>query len=195
MGGSIKPNIIRKIIIWINSFEIHCIIALRINQTLYKKRINSKNRLFRFIFRVIIRILWKQSEFLHHVYINPEMEIGPGFVIMHASSMYIGAKKIGKNCTLFQNTTIGGGAKRHDEGQPKPEIGDNVWIGPNSIITGDIKIGNNVTISAGTVLSKDVPDNCLVGGNPGRIIIQDYHKEVESPIAYQNNEISDSSNY
>jgi len=49
-----------------------------------------------------------------------------------------------------------------------------VWIGPGSTITGDITIGNDVTISAGTVLSKSVPDGCLVAGNPGRVIQRDY---------------------
>ena len=45
-------------------------------------------------------------------------------------------------------------------------------IGPYSqaIVVGDIKIGNNVTIGAGTVLTKSVPDNCVVCGNPARIV-------------------------
>ena len=42
------------------------------------------------------------------------------------------------------------------------------------MIFGDITIGNNVTISAGTVLSKSVPDGSLVAGNPGRVIQRDY---------------------
>lgn len=55
-----------------------------------------------------------------------------------------------------------------------PTIGDNVWVGTGSIITGGIKIGNGVTISAGSFLSRDVPDNCLVAGNPARVIMRDY---------------------
>lgn len=180
LGGSSNPKFLRKMKIWFTSFEVHCIIILRINERLHIKYINSNNKLRRFMLRSIQLILWKQSEFFHHVCIMPDMEVGPGFIIMHASTIYVGAKRIGKNCTIYQNTTIGGGAMRHDVNQPKPEIGDDVWIGPNSIITGDIQIGNNVTISAGTVLSKNVPDNCLVAGNPGRIIIQNYNKPIET---------------
>jgi len=180
LGGSSNPGIFSKIRIWMTSFEIHCILVLRINERLHNKYINSNNKIRRFIINKIQLILWKQSEFLHHVCIMPDMEVGPGFVIMHASTIYVGAKSIGTNCTIYQNTTIGGGAMRHDVNQPKPEIGDNVWIGPNTIITGDIQIGNNVTISAGTVLSKSVPDNCLVAGNPGRIIMQNYTDQDKS---------------
>ena len=40
----------------------------------------------------------------------------------------------------------------------------------NSVVFGNIKIGNNVTIGAGSVVTKDIPDNCVVAGNPARII-------------------------
>ena len=51
-----------------------------------------------------------------------------------------------------------------------PIIGNNVEIGSNACIIGDIKIGNNTKIGAGTIVIKDVPDNCIVVGNPARII-------------------------
>ena len=56
------------------------------------------------------------------------------------------------------------------EGTNGPIIGDNVYLGANVCIIGDIKIGNNVIVGAGAVVVKDVPDNCIVAGNPARII-------------------------
>lgn len=50
------------------------------------------------------------------------------------------------------------------------EIGDNVWIGGGAIICPGVKIGKNTTIAAGSVVTKDIPENVLVGGNPCRII-------------------------
>ncbi len=51
-------------------------------------------------------------------------------------------------------------------------IGDNVWLGGNSIIVPGVTIGNNVVVAAGAVVVKDVPDDVVVGGNPAIIIRQ-----------------------
>lgn len=50
------------------------------------------------------------------------------------------------------------------------KIGDNVWIGGSAVIVPGVTIGNNVVIAAGAVVTKDVPDNVVVGGNPAKII-------------------------
>ena len=49
-------------------------------------------------------------------------------------------------------------------------IGDNVWIGGRSVINPGVTIGNNVVIASGSIVTKDVPDNVIVGGNPAKII-------------------------
>lgn len=49
-------------------------------------------------------------------------------------------------------------------------IGDNVWIGANSVVMPNVKIGNNVVIGAGSVVTKDIPDNCIAVGNPCRVL-------------------------
>lgn len=49
-------------------------------------------------------------------------------------------------------------------------IGNNVWIGGRAVINPGVKIGNNVVIASGAVVTKDVPDNMIVGGNPAKII-------------------------
>lgn len=51
-------------------------------------------------------------------------------------------------------------------------IGNNVWIGGSAIINPGVTIGNNVVIASGAVVTKDVPDNVVVGGNPARVIKQ-----------------------
>ncbi len=76
---------------------------------------------------------------------------------------------IGKNCTIYQNVTIG--KKKFGFIENKHTIiGDNVTICANACIIGDLNIGNNAIIEAGAVVLEDVPDNAYVAGNPAKVI-------------------------
>ena len=92
-------------------------------------------------------------------------KIGNGVKLNHPYSTALNATSIGDNFSCANNTTIG----LKDDGQ-RPTIGDNVRIAVNCCIIGNINIGNNVTIGAGSVVVKDIPDNVVVVGNPARII-------------------------
>ncbi len=95
-------------------------------------------------------------------------EIDGGMYLAHPYATIINAKKIGKNFSVRQCTTIGN--KFDGRNDLVPTIGDFVTIGANSVIIGDITIGNNVVIGAGSVVVKDIPENSVVAGNPARII-------------------------
>ena len=102
--------------------------------------------------------------------INPTVKhIGRNaFVLNHPYCTIINAKSIGDNFTICQLTTLGN--KIHGRNDLVPTIGNNVMLGANVNIIGDITIGNNVIVGAGSVVVKDIPDNCVVAGNPAKII-------------------------
>lgn len=88
-----------------------------------------------------------------------------GTMFPHPVGIVIGkGAVIGKNCVIYQNVTIG------QEHNALPKIGDNVQIYAGAILIGDITIGNNVMIGAGSVVTKSIPDNAVVVGNPAKII-------------------------
>ena len=90
-----------------------------------------------------------------------------GLKLDHPHYTHINAKYIGKNFQTKHNVTIG---SNHNG---LPIIGDNCFVGCGAAILGPITIGNNVRISANTVVVHSVPDNCLVVGNPAYIIVKD----------------------
>lgn len=96
-----------------------------------------------------------------------ETTIGKGFTIFHGMALVVHENTvIGKNCILRQSTTIGN-AKA---GGKCPVIGDNVEIGCNVCIIGNIVIGDNVKIGAGAVVTKNIPSDSVAIGNPARVI-------------------------
>lgn len=93
-------------------------------------------------------------------------EIGPGFLIQHGFSTIVAAKKIGANCHVAQQVTIGfknGG---------NPVFGDGCEVHCGAKCFGDIEIGSGTIIGANAVVDKSIPPNCVVVGIPGRIIKQ-----------------------
>ena len=77
---------------------------------------------------------------------------------------------IGKNCTIFQQVTIGSNQLEDSKRKGSPVIGDNVYIGCGAKIIGNVSIGDNVRIGANCVVTEDIPDNCTVVLNKPRIL-------------------------
>ena len=94
--------------------------------------------------------------------------IGPGAHFEHNYATYLNAERIGSNFYCLQLVTLGNDGKMQ-----RPFIGDDVKIFTGATVFGGITIGNHVTIGAGAVVSKNVPDNCTVVGNPAYIVKKD----------------------
>lgn len=98
--------------------------------------------------------------------INPQTEIGPGFIIHNFSSILIDARSIGSNFTVNQGVSVGSGYGN----MGKPTIGNNVFLGSGAKVLGPITIGDNVVVAANALVDKSIPGNCTVVGVPARMI-------------------------
>jgi serine O-acetyltransferase len=91
--------------------------------------------------------------------------VSGGLYIQHGYATIIAAKKMGRNCQVLQNVTIG-----HTTETDQPVIGDNVYISAGAKVLGSVTIGDNVIVGANCVVVKDVPANCTVVGVPAYIV-------------------------
>ncbi len=145
---------------------LHAIINHRIAYFLYKLHIP-----------LIPRLISHISRFFTGIEIHPGARIGKKFFIDHGMGVVIGeTTEIGDNVLLYQGVTLGGTGK--EKGKRHPTLGNNIVVGAGAKILGNIKIGDNCKIGAGSVVIKDVPPNSTVVGVPGRIVKKsEYHPE------------------
>lgn len=102
---------------------------------------------------------------LDSLYINmPPENIGGGLYIQHGFSTIIAARSIGENCHINQQVTIG------YNGSESSIIGNNVTVTAGAIVIGNVSIGDNSIIGAGTVVTKDVPERAIVVGSSARTL-------------------------
>ncbi|MGH7327409.1 MAG: serine O-acetyltransferase [Polyangiaceae bacterium] len=121
---------------------------------------------------VLQRFLSHVVRFATGIEIHPGAMIGDGFFIDHGMGVVIGATSIiGCNVTLYQGVTLGGTSL--NPGKRHPTLLDNVTVGVGAAVLGDILIGENAQIGAGSVVVKDVPANSTVVGIPGRVVSKD----------------------
>lgn len=102
--------------------------------------------------------------------ISPYAKIGAGFRIFHSPGIVVGHNcEIGDNCVILQNATLGQNGNEKD-GRTMPRLGNNVSVYAGACLLGPIEIGNNVEIGANSVVTKDFGDNLVLAGVPAKII-------------------------
>ncbi len=145
---------------------LHAVWLYRINHWLWN------HRLF-----LLGRFLSQAARFLTGIEIHPAAQIGRRLFIDHGLGVVIGETAIvGDDVTLYQGVTLGGTGKQH--GKRHPTIEHGVVAGSGAKILGNIIVGKNCRIGAGSVVLRNVPEDSTVVGVPGHIIFREGKRVV-----------------
>ena len=145
---------------------LHAVWFYRINHWFWNHRLFLPARWFSQIARL-----------LTGVEIHPGAKVGRRLFIDHGMGVVIGETVIiGDDVTLYQGVTLGGTGKEH--GKRHPTLEDNVVVGGGAKILGNITVGKNCRIGAGSVVLRNVPDNSTVVGVPGHIVFREGKRVV-----------------
>jgi serine O-acetyltransferase len=108
------------------------------------------------------------GRFVTGIEIHPAAVLGSGLFIDHGMGVVIGeTAEVGRNVSILQGVTLGGTSLKREKRHPT--IGDNVMIGAGAKVIGGFTVGAGSRIGAGSVVVREVPENCVVVGVPGRI--------------------------
>ena len=160
------------------------IVLKSIFQTLFPTRLHSLPILFWLRLSQYRGWLWPLCRWMYALIsrnalidIPVRTKIGYGFYIGHGMCIVInGGTVIGNNVNISHFVSIG------TNNNTPSVIGDNVYIGPNASVVEDVRIGNNATIGAGAVITKDVPEKGTAVGVPAHIVNNNGNNPVN---AYQ----------
>ena len=131
---------------------------------------NSKKHTYHKILYYYYKLMLKRIGTKYNIYIRLN-SCGYGLRILHLSGgggVRIGAKEVGNYCGFNAGVLIG----QKDGEDNRPIIGNHTAFRPGSKAFGNLHIGNNVFVAPNAVVTKDIPDNCIVGGIPAKIIKQ-----------------------
>lgn len=129
---------------------------------------NKKQRPWDKIFKVYHLLRWRRMNLKYNIYVTPNC-VAPGLHLVHNGYRRIDSiASVGRNLTILPMVLIG--RKDPKANVSDCHIGDNVYLGAGSLIMTPVNIGDNVIVGAGSVVTKDIPSNCVVAGNPAKII-------------------------
>jgi serine O-acetyltransferase len=158
---------------------LHAVWGHRLSHWMWRQKLHLVARLSSQFFRWITGIE-----------IHPGAQIGHRLLIDHGLGVVIGETSVvGDDVTIYQGVTLGGTGK--ERGKRHPTVGNHVSIGSGAKLLGNITIGDNCRVGAGSVVLRDVPENSTIVGVPGHIVLRNGRRVVITDLKEISDPMSD----
>ena len=117
----------------------------------------------KYLFAPIPVLILEHLSYKYGIFVDSNIQIGPGLKIIHGGCLYINANYIGSNFTVYQGVTLGA-----TPGKGVPSVGDGVSVYAGAKVIGEIHLGDGCQIAANAVVTKDAPSNSIMMGIPAK---------------------------
>lgn len=164
-------GVLRGLLSCLRSRGLMVLAVHRVTHYYYAQRPRTNRTPWTIVLRALILAGRTFAIVLTKADISSATVIDEGVYISDDGYLIIGPQRIGRGTIIHDRVTIGAKA---GAGPIKPIVGENVWIGSDCVLYGDITIGDGATILPGTVLSMNVPARAMVAGNPPRIVAREF---------------------
>ena len=126
----------------------------------------TKRNVYKYIGILFPYFIYRHLSMKYDIHIDTNIQIGAGLMIVHQGGVFINAKEVGENVTIYQNVTVGSGRERCQV----PLIRDNVKMLTGAVVYGDIEIGEGTVVCPNAAVSKSTIPYTMVGGVPAKEI-------------------------
>jgi len=158
------------VLIWLRSPGLLALALYRARHALLLYRQRKGLTFTAIVLKVPLSLAKQLLIVLFKIDVHAAAVIAGGVYLSDRGELILGPERIGSGTVIHERVTIGVKAG----GDTGPVIGENVWIGPDCVIYGDISVGAGVTVLPGTVMSMNVPNDTVVGGNPATIVRRNF---------------------
>jgi serine acetyltransferase len=161
-------------LIWVRSAGLLLLALQRVSHRYLQRRALRAWTAETILLRLVIALTRRPIEILTKSDVADHIAIGHGVYLSERGFLILGPERIGSGTLIHERVTIG--VRAGDPG--KPVIGENVWIGPDCVIYGNLRIGDGATVLPGSVVSMTVPAGAVAGGNPATIVRRRFDNAV-----------------
>lgn len=150
------------------------LLVLRLDQRRIDLQDQGRGPVRRVLARILAAVGHKLVALLAKADLSSHTRIEGGVYLSDRGNLVIGAKSIGRGTVIHHCVTIGMDLNN----SATPTVGPDVWIGPDCVVYGDIEIGAGATLLGGSVVTRSVPPQAVVAGNPARVLQRNFDNRV-----------------
>jgi serine acetyltransferase len=163
-----RQGSLRRALVWFRSPGLIVLALQRVSHSYWARRASGGWTARTIAVRIVLALVRRPIVLITKSDVSESVDIGRGTYLSDHGFLTLTPKSIGSGTLIHERVSVG--ARAGSGGLGQPTIGENVWIGPDCVIYGEVSLGDGATVLPGSVVSMNVPAGAVAGGNPAIIV-------------------------